>query len=99
MSKRTASVTLNTDFSIIPDQPYIDLVATGKNLKRIRKQRNFTQAQTADFFYGNLSVAAISAWENGKSLPGHNHLVILGNIYGYRLDELLIVVHPEKEAS
>ena len=99
MSKRTSIVTINNDFSIIPDQPYIDLIATGRNLKRIRKQKKFTQAQTADFFYGNLSIAAISAWENGKSLPDYKHLIILGNIYGYRLDELLVVVHPEKEAS
>ena len=97
--KKIVSVTTNPECTMELDHPTIDLVATGKNLKRLRLQANLTQGDVAGRFYGNISPAAISAWETGKTMPDYNHLVALGCIYGdYTFDDLIILNYP-KEAS
>ena len=50
----------------------IDPVATGRQLKKLRRQHNFTQEDLSELFEWcdiSASRVSISVWENGKKTP------------------------------
>ena len=97
MNTKTVKTTMKTTCTIIPGQPYVDIIATGKNLRYLRKKHKFTQEEAADYFYGAITPASISAWEHGKYLPDLTKLVILGNVYGgYTLDDIVVLSYPKE---
>lgn len=59
----------------------------GIKLKERRKENNITQEQIADMVH--VSRQTISNWENGKSYPDIESLLLLGDIYNVSLDELI----------
>lgn len=50
------------------DLPHINVDATGKQLKRIRKEHNFS-VQDIQHQIGLISAQAIYKWERGQALP------------------------------
>lgn len=70
----------------------------GNNIAVLRKQKNFTQEQLAEFC--DVSRQAVTKWEAGISEPTIEKLVKLAEIFQVSLDELIkgheIEVH-EKE--
>lgn len=57
------------------------------DLKRIRLEKGYTQAQIAKLL--NLRQSAVSMWESGKSFPDYENQQKLADIYGISIDELL----------
>lgn len=71
----------------------IDPVATGRQLKKLRRQHNFTQEDLSELFEWcdiSASRVSISVWENGKKTPSLLHIVFLAELYGCTLDELVV---------
>lgn len=100
MSKKIVSSTTNTDNNKPLYYPRIDVLATGKNFKRIRMSCHLTQSYVASQFgEDGITPSAISQWENGKCMPDMDKLVILSCIYGSSFKELLVLEYPKKEAS
>jgi len=56
----------------------------GDKLKKLRKDRNYSQNQLADKLY--VTAQAISKWENNKSVPDIINLVNLSDLYDVSLD-------------
>lgn len=59
----------------------------GKNITKIRKQNNLTQADFAEKYY--VTRQTISNWENGKSYPDLETLVKISDDFNISLDILL----------
>lgn len=59
----------------------------GERLKQGRENLNMTQQQVADII--NVSRPTISNWENERSYPDLESIVILSDLYNQSLDELL----------
>ena len=59
----------------------------GTNIKKLRRDRDITQEQLADYL--NISVSAISQWESGKTTPDISLLAPLANIFDVTSDNLL----------
>lgn len=57
------------------------------NLKRARLEKGFTQNDIAAKL--GLSRQAVSRWENGAAYPDIDNLILLSEIYGVSVDELL----------
>lgn len=72
------------------DYPVIDLEATGKNLRRIRKKMGIKVKEVREMCLLN-STQAIYQWERGCSLPRVENLVILSRMYGVPIEELLVI--------
>ncbi len=71
----------------------IDPIATGSQLKKLRRDHNITQEGLSELFEqggDSASRVIISMWENGKKLPTLSHIVFLAELYGCALDELVI---------
>ncbi len=64
----------------------------GQFLRELRKSKNWSQEDLANQFrdkYFNVSVKAISDWENGKTVPEIGKLSFLSSHYGISIDEIL----------
>ena len=81
----------------------------GKNLAKLRKEKNLTQREVAAKL--DFSDKSVSKWESGESIPGVDVLVKLAELYGVKLDYFVTEEHtadqiaqpkeekPVKEAS
>lgn len=56
-------------------------------LKLCREQSGLSQASVADKL--NISRQSISKWENGRSYPDIDNLILLSDLYQVSIDELL----------
>ena len=70
--------------------PTIDMVATGKNIMRLREAAGFTVKDIQEIF-GFASPQAIYKWQHGSAMPTVDNLVILAMILGVTIDEILVV--------
>ena len=59
----------------------------GTRLVELRKKYNFTQADIGEKL--NVSVQAVSKWENDLSLPDYDYLIKLADLFNTSTDELL----------
>ena len=59
----------------------------GEKIAAARKAKKWTQEDLA--WKTQVSVAAVSAWETGKSAPDKEHMVALSGLLGLSLEELL----------
>ena len=59
----------------------------GTNIKTLRRERDITQEQLAEFL--NVSAQAVSQWETDKTAPDISLLPILANVFGVTTDCIL----------
>ena len=67
----------------------------GETLKKLRKQKDMTQEQLADYL--NISPQAVSRWEISSTLPDITLVPMLANIFDVTTDTLLGVDIDAKE--
>lgn len=69
--------------------PTIDLIATGKNIIRLRKAHGLTVRQL-QLYFGFEEPQAIYKWQQGKSLPSVDNLYALSRLLGVSMNEILV---------
>ena len=69
--------------------PVIDMVRTGQNIARLRKQAGLTVRDLQDVF-GFATPQAIYKWQQGVALPTIDNLVVLAAVLQVRLDDILV---------
>ena len=67
----------------------------GQNLKKLRKERDLTQENIADFL--GVSFQSVSKWERGESYPDITMLPVIASFFKVSVDELLGVNEAENE--
>ncbi len=65
----------------------MDMKKIGAFLKTLRKEKNYTQEQLAEYL--NVSDRTVSRWETGTNLPDLDILVILSEFYEVEIKELI----------
>ena len=70
--------------------PVINIVETGANIRRLRKQSNIAINSLCDIF-GFNTPQAIYKWEQGRSLPTLDNLVILAKIFNVDINSILCI--------
>ena len=70
--------------------PTIDMVATGKNIERLRKVAGLSVRDLQDVF-GFATPQAIYKWQHGTALPTLDNLVILANAFDVAMDDIIVV--------
>lgn len=74
--------------------PVIDLVATGENITRLRKDRGLSVRDLQNWF-GFEEPQAIYKWQKGKSLPTVDNLYALGALLDVPMEEILVLCKPK----
>ena len=69
--------------------PVIDMVRTGQNIARLRKQAGLSVRDLQDVF-GFATPQAIYKWQQGVALPTIDNLVVLAVVLQVRLDDILV---------
>lgn len=83
--------------------PVIDPTATGKNIIRLRTERNLTVRDLQDYF-GFAEPNAIYHWQKGKTLPSVDNLYALSELFEVPMNEILVAkqnirIHEQQAAS
>ena len=70
--------------------PVIDMVATGKNIERMRKTAGLSVRDLKDVF-GFATPQAIYKWQHGTAMPTIDNLVVLAALLQVKVDDILVV--------
>ena len=69
--------------------PVIDMVRTGQNIGRLRKQAGLSVKDLQDIF-GFATPQAIYKWQQGVALPTIDNLVVLAAVLQVRMDDIVV---------
>lgn len=70
--------------------PTIDMVRTGQNINRLRKNAGVSVRDLQDVF-GFATPQAIYKWQHGTALPTIDNLVVLATVLGVKIDDILVM--------
>ena len=70
--------------------PAIDMVATGRNITRMRQNAGLT-VKNLQIFFGFATPQAIYKWQHGTAMPTIDNLVALAMIFGVTMDDIIAV--------
>ena len=71
------------------NMPVIDMIRTGQNIGRLRRQAGLSVRDLQDIF-GFATPQAIYKWQQGAALPTIDNLVVLAAILQVRVDDILV---------
>ena len=74
--------------------PVIDVIATGKNILRLRKAQGYSVADLQEFL-GFEAPQAIYKWQSGKSLPSTDNLFALSYFFEVSIEDILVAKKPK----
>ena len=79
--------------------PTIDMVATGRNIMRLREATGLTVRDLQDIF-GCATPQAIYKWQHGTAMPTIDNLVVLAAVLDVPMDEIIVIdVNRTKQIS
>ena len=70
--------------------PTIDLVATGKNIIKLREESGLSVRDLQNIF-GFATPQAIYKWQHGTALPTIYNLIVLSAVFKVSMEEIIIV--------
>ena len=70
--------------------PTIDMVRTGQNINRLRKNAGVSVKELQNVF-GFTTPQAIYKWQHGTALPTIDNMVVLADTLGVKIDDILIM--------
>ena len=73
------------------------MVATGRRIKELRDNAGMSTRDIADVF-GFQNQTAVFKWMKGASLPTVDNLVILADLFGVTIEEILVIRKNENTA-
>ena len=71
------------------NMPVIDMIRTGQNIGRLRKQAGLSVKDLQDIF-GFATPQAIYKWQQGAALPTIDNLVVLAAVLQVRMDDIRV---------
>ena len=80
------------------NMPVIDMVRTGQNIGRLRKQAGLSVKDLQDIF-GFATPQAIYKWQQGAALPTLDNLVVLAAVLQVRMDDILVITDPAAQVQ
>lgn len=78
--------------------PTIDMVRTGQNINRLRKNADISVRDLQEIF-GFATPQAIYKWQRGTALPTIDNLVVLAAVLGVKIDDILVMTDMQISMS
>ena len=70
--------------------PTINMVATGRNIMRLREQAGLSVKDLAEIF-GFATPQAIYKWQHGTAMPTLDNMVVLAAVFGVAMDDIVVI--------
>ena len=70
--------------------PAIDMVATGKNITKLRQDAGLTVRDLQEMF-GFTTPQDIYKWQHGAAMPTIDNLVVLAVVFNVPIDDIIVV--------
>ena len=70
--------------------PTINMVATGRNIMKLREQAGLSVKDLAEIF-GFATPQAIYKWQHGTAMPTLDNLVVLAAVFGVAMDDIVVI--------
>ena len=70
--------------------PTIDLVATGKNIIKLREESGLSVRDLQNIF-GFATPQAIYKWQHGTALPTIDNLIVLSAVFKVSMEDIIVV--------
>ena len=70
--------------------PTINMVATGRNIMRLREKAGLSVKNLAEIF-GFAAPQAVYKWQHGTAMPTIDNLVVLAAVFEVTVDQILVV--------
>ena len=67
----------------------IDMEATGQNIRKLRVQSGMTIRDVQNAC--GITATSVCNWQNGKSVPSVDNLVILAQIWHVKMDDIIVI--------
>ena len=74
--------------------PVIDMIATGQNIMRLRKERGMS-VRDLQHYFGFEEPQAIYKWQRGMSLPSVDNLYALGALLDVPMEKILVSANSQ----
>ena len=78
--------------------PMVDMVETGRNITRMRKQNGLSVKDLQDIFSFSTP-NAIYKWQRGIAVPTLDNLIVLAAVFHVTVDDILAIDVPEERNS
>ena len=78
--------------------PTIDMVATGRNITRLRELAGLSVKDLAEIF-GFATPQAVYKWQHGTAMPTIDNLVVLAAVFGVTMDAIIVIDSDAKQIS
>ena len=78
--------------------PVIDMLATGKNIARLREKSGLSVSDLQEYF-GFDAPQAIYKWQRGQTLPSTDNLLALGQLLEVPIEDILVTREAENETK
>lgn len=75
-------------------KPVIDLQSTGTKIRFLRKKSGYT-VRDIQLIFGFEYPQAVYAWEQGKSIPTIDNLLILSKLFGVAIEDIVMTRNVE----
>lgn len=72
------------------NMPTIDMVATGRNIARLREAAGLTVRDLQEIF-GFATPQAIYKWQHGTAMPTIDNLVVLAAVLDVTIDAIIVI--------
>lgn len=86
---------MNSENEKIVTLPAIDMVATGRNITKLRENKNLTVKELQKIF-GFTTPQAIYKWQRGQAMPTVDNLVVLAQVFDVAIDEIIVILGNEE---
>ena len=70
--------------------PIIDMVKTGQNIKKLRKEMGLSVKDLQQMF-GFTTPQAIYKWQHGDCMPSIDNLVVLAKIFQVHMEDIIVI--------
>ena len=70
--------------------PIINMVATGRNISRLREQAGLSVRDLAEIF-GFATPQAVYKWQHGTAMPTIDNLIVLAAVFGVAMDDIVVI--------
>jgi transcriptional regulator with XRE-family HTH domain len=75
---------------MVRTMPVIDMKKTGENIKAMRKANNISVKDIV--MNTGVSERAVFKWQQGKSVPTVDNLVVLAVMFNVTMDKIIVTV-------